>query len=183
MAHKIGHTRKKPNGKTEKWTGKRWVEQTQPLKTVRNLINKTKLFVKNKSNPNKSTGKGNQHLNFNKPEGKKDHNKQFASFREDASDQAKLNKQVKEGKKVTYQRVTKKNKDKLSNQHKVKSKSSNTTNKFRRTKGEGIEGKSKGYRGDTRITKSLKKSGFTESRLARLRKQHAEFKAKRKKKK
>ena len=35
---------------------------------------------------------------------------------------------------------------------------------------------------DTKITKSLKKSGFTEDRLARLRKQHAEFKAKRKKK-
>jgi hypothetical protein len=36
---------------------------------------------------------------------------------------------------------------------------------------------------DTRITKSLKKAGFTEDRLARLRKKHAEFKAKRKKKK
>ena len=36
---------------------------------------------------------------------------------------------------------------------------------------------------DTRITKKLKKSGFTEDRLARLRKQHAEFKAKRRKKK
>ena len=35
---------------------------------------------------------------------------------------------------------------------------------------------------DTRITKKLKKSGFTEDRLARLRKQHAEFKARRKKK-
>ena len=136
MAHKVGHTRKKPNGKTEKWTGKRWVEQTQPLKNVGKLINKAKLFVKNRSNPYKSTGKGNQHLNFNKPEGKKDHNKQFASFREDASDQAKLNKQVKEGKKVTYQRVTKKNKDKLSNQHKVKSKSSNTGKKMGRTERE-----------------------------------------------
>ena len=36
---------------------------------------------------------------------------------------------------------------------------------------------------DTRITKKLKASGFTEDRLARLRKKHAEFKAKRKKKK
>ena len=36
---------------------------------------------------------------------------------------------------------------------------------------------------DTRITKELKKSGFTEDRLARLRKKHAEFKAKRRKKK
>ena len=36
---------------------------------------------------------------------------------------------------------------------------------------------------DTRITKKLKKAGFTEDRLAKLRKKHAEFKAKRKKKK
>ena len=36
---------------------------------------------------------------------------------------------------------------------------------------------------DTRITKKLKKSGFTEDRLAKLRKKHAEFKANRKKKK
>ena len=36
---------------------------------------------------------------------------------------------------------------------------------------------------DTRITKKLKKAGFTEDRLARLRKKHAEFKANRKKKK
>lgn len=36
---------------------------------------------------------------------------------------------------------------------------------------------------DTRITKKLKKAGFTEDRLAKLRKKHAEFKARRKKKK
>ena len=53
---------------------------------------------------------------------------------------------------------------------------------YRRTKGEGIEGKSKGYRGDTRITRGLKKSGFTETRLAKLRKQHAEWKKRKKKK-
>ena len=54
---------------------------------------------------------------------------------------------------------------------------------YRRTKGEGIEGKSKGYRGDTRITKKLKKSGFTETRLAGLRKKNAEFQAAKKDKK
>ena len=48
---------------------------------------------------------------------------------------------------------------------------------YRSTKGEGIG------KGDTRITKKLKKAGFTETRLAKLRKKHAEFKAKRKKKK
>jgi len=50
-----------------------------------------------------------------------------------------------------------------------------STNPFRRTKGEGIEGKSDGYRGDTRITKKLKKSGFTETRLAKLREKNAAF--------
>tara|TARA_R100000234_G_C4991153_1_gene175620 strand:- start:1058 stop:1567 length:510 start_codon:yes stop_codon:yes gene_type:complete len=149
MAHKIGHTRKKPNGKTEKWTGKRWVEQTQPLKNVGNLINKTKLFIKNKSNPYKSTGTGNQHLNFNKPEGKKDHNKKFASFREDSADQAKLNKQVKEGKKVTYKRVhSKTDKANLSDQHKVKSKSSNTGKKMGR-----IERENRKRFGDAHVDK------------------------------
>tara|TARA_R100001463_G_scaffold108482_1_gene162992 strand:+ start:331 stop:1053 length:723 start_codon:yes stop_codon:yes gene_type:complete len=44
--------------------------------------------------------------------------------------------------------------------------------KYRRGPGTG--------RKDTRITKHLKKSGFTEDRLARLRKKHAEFKAKKK---
>tara|TARA_B100001093_G_scaffold519075_1_gene606344 strand:- start:3308 stop:4720 length:1413 start_codon:yes stop_codon:yes gene_type:complete len=50
-----------------------------------------------------------------------------------------------------------------------------STNPFRRTKGEGVEGKSDGYRGDTRITRRLKKSGFTETRLAKLREKNAAF--------
>ena len=54
---------------------------------------------------------------------------------------------------------------------------------YRRTKGEGIEGKGDGYRGDTRITKKLKKSGFTETRLAKLRAKNAEFQAAKKDKK
>ena len=49
--------------------------------------------------------------------------------------------------------------------------------KYRRTKGEGVG------KGDTRITAKLKKAGFTETRLAKLRKEHADWKAKRKKKK
>ena len=49
--------------------------------------------------------------------------------------------------------------------------------KYRRTEGEGVG------KGDTRITKRLKKAGFTETRLAKLRKEHAEWKANRKKKK
>ena len=52
---------------------------------------------------------------------------------------------------------------------------------YAKSKGDDLAG----YRRtkDTRITKKLKKAGFTEDRLARLRKKHAEWKAKRKKKK
>ena len=57
---------------------------------------------------------------------------------------------------------------------------------YARSKGDDLAGFRRGpgtkLGKDTRITKKLKKSGFTEDRLARLRKQHAEFKAKRKKK-
>ena len=49
-------------------------------------------------------------------------------------------------------------------------------NQFRRTKGEGIDMKGgNGYRGDTKITAGLKKSGFTETRLAKLREKNAAF--------
>ena len=106
-----------------------------PFKLAQGAYRVVKSELK-KKNKYKSTGKGNQHLNFNKPEGKKDHNKQFASFRKNDVDQAKLNKQVANNEKVTYERVTKKNKDKLSNQHKVKSKSSNTGKKMGRTERE-----------------------------------------------
>ena len=41
--------------------------------------------------------------------------------------------------------------------------------KYRRTKGEGVG------KGDTRITKKLKKAGFTETRLAKLREKNAAF--------
>lgn len=58
--------------------------------------------------------------------------------------------------------------------------------KYAQSKGDDLAGFRRGpgtkLGKDTRITKKLKKSGFTEDRLARLRKQHAEFKAKRKKK-
>ena len=59
--------------------------------------------------------------------------------------------------------------------------------KYAQSKGDDLAGFRRGpgtkLGKDTRITKKLKKSGFTEDRLARLRKQHAEFKAKRRKKK
>ena len=58
---------------------------------------------------------------------------------------------------------------------------------YARSKGDDLAGYRRGpgtkLGKDTRITKKLKKAGFTEDRLARLRKDHAEWKAKRKKKK
>jgi hypothetical protein len=58
---------------------------------------------------------------------------------------------------------------------------------YAKSKGDDLagyrRGPNKALGKDTRITKELKKSGFTEDRLARLRKKHAEFKAKRRKKK
>ena len=59
--------------------------------------------------------------------------------------------------------------------------------KYAQSKGDDLAGFRRGpgtkLGKDTRITKKLKKSGFTEDRLAKLRKKHAEFKANRKKKK
>jgi len=82
-----------------------------------------------------------------------------------------------------YKKVTQKELDaKIAERKKTKPADKLKVN-YRRTKGEGIEGKSKGYRGDTRITKKLKKSGFTETRLAKLRKKNAEFQAAKKDKK
>jgi hypothetical protein len=74
-----------------------------------------------------------------------------------------------------------------SNNNKLKIKATTTGGpvksgvEYARSKGDDLAG----YRRtkDTRITKKLKKAGFTEDRLARLRKDHADWKAKRKKKK
>ena len=52
---------------------------------------------------------------------------------------------------------------------------------YARSKGDDLAGFRRTK--DTRITKRLKAAGFTEDRLARLRKKHAEFKARKKKKK
>ena len=82
-----------------------------------------------------------------------------------------------------YKQVTQKELDaKIAEKKKVKPAEKLKVN-YRRTKGEGIEKKGNGYRGDTRITKKLKKSGFTETRLAALRKKNAEFQAAKKDKK
>jgi len=66
------------------------------------------------------------------------------------------------------------NTEKANNEDKKKTTGNQKKNKdplakYRRTKGEGVG------KGDTRITKNLKKAGFTETRLAELRKQNAAF--------
>ena len=58
---------------------------------------------------------------------------------------------------------------------KTEVKKTNPLDKYRRTKGEGVGKKTKDQRGDTRITKGLKKAGFTETRLAKLRQKNAAF--------
>ena len=83
-----------------------------------------------------------------------------------------------------YKQVTQKELDaKLAEKKKPEVKKTNPLDKYRRTKGEGVGKKTKDQRGDTRITKKLKKSGFTETRLAKLRKKNAEFQAAKKDKK
>ena len=126
-------------------------------------------------------GSNNQSSNTNNKENKVEKKESNNNLKDAIKKNEKGLKELKNKKVNNSKKIVNEDKKKTTNKQK---KNSDTlkTNKFRRTKGEGIEGKSKGYRGDTRITKSLKKSGFTESRLARLRKQHAEFKAKRKKK-
>jgi len=83
-----------------------------------------------------------------------------------------------ENKKETpkYKQVTQKELDaKLAEKKKPEVKKTNPLDKYRRTKGEGIGKKTKDQRGDTRITKGLKKAGFTETRLAKLRAKNAAF--------
>jgi len=83
-------------------------------------------------------------------------------------------------KKSKYKQVTQEQLDKKIKEMSKPKEKPDPLRKYRRTKGEGIEKKSEGYRGDTRITKHLKKSGWSETRLAKKRKAHAEWKAKRK---
>ena len=97
MAPKVGETRKKINGKTERWTGKRWVEQTQPIKNLRNLINKTKLFAGNKNKPNKSHYETAKKNNNNRPNPKQD-------------EINKLNKDIKNSKGWNKEQLEKKKK-------------------------------------------------------------------------
>lgn len=80
------------------------------------------------------------------------------------------------GNKKKYKQVSQKELDaKLAEKKKPEVKKTNPLDKYRRTKGEGIEKKTKDQRGDTRITKGLKKAGFTETRLAKLRAKNAAF--------
>tara|TARA_R100000152_G_scaffold10513_1_gene4374 strand:+ start:74 stop:667 length:594 start_codon:yes stop_codon:yes gene_type:complete len=95
--------------------------------------------------------------------------------------------------KIAKEKHAKIAKDKANKAGAKKAKNATTTGgpvksgvEYARSKGDDLAGFRKGPgtgRKDTRITKHLKKSGFTEDRLARLRKEHAEWKAARKNKK
>ena len=163
-----------------------WV--TKKNKNLKNLKNEKKPEVKEKLKINKIDPKqfDNRKNKINKIDPK-----QFDKRKLKISDEAKqdlkdqnsqafggvLPKKKKVVKKETpkYKQVTQKELDAKIKERSTPKTKPDPLKDYRR--GEGTKlGK------DTRITKSLKKSGFTEDRLARLRKQHAEFKAKRKKK-
>ena len=119
----------------------------------------------------------------NKTENKTTQTKSTPTFKESIKAGEKLNKTIKASdKKPKYKQVTQEELDKKIAEKK-KPNAKLKISPYRRTKGEGIEKKGGGYRGDTRITKKLKKSGFTESRLEKLRKRNAEFQAAKKDKK
>ena len=113
--------------------------------------------------------------------------KNTPTFKESIKAGEELNRTIKASdKKTKYKQVDAKGLKKIQDDIKNKQSKKETLkiDPHRRTKGEGIDRKGgDGYRGDTRITAKLKKAGFTESRLAKLRADHAKWKADRKKKK
>ena len=143
---------------------------------VKKINPKWKIWNKNQKNKTTKT----------ENETTKTETKKTATFKESIKAGEELNKTIKaSNKKPKYKQVDAEGLKKIQSDIKKKEskKEKLKISPYRRTKGEGIEKKGGGYRGDTRITKKLKKAGFTETRLARLRKDHADWKAKRKKKK
>ena len=139
-----------------------WV--TKKNKNLKDLKNKQKPEVKEKLKIKKVDPK---QFDSRKPEKK-------VTVKE-----VEKNEKPNNGKKTEtpkYKQVTQKELDaKLAEKKKPEVKKTNPLDKYRRTKGEGVGKKTKDQRGDTRITKGLKKAGFTETRLAKLRKKNAAF--------
>ena len=118
-----------------------------------------KVFGNPKTNANKK---------FQSTTWKKKPNNKLASFREDNKENQQLQKEHKSGSDVTYQRVTSKNKEKLSS-NKVKNASPNNESKeqfLKRTK-----------------NSPAAKSGMSDAQRWAARKNHLDFLAKRKAKK
>lgn len=128
-----------------------------------------------KLNPRWTAWSKRQKTKTNKTENKTTQTKSTPTFKQSIKAGEELNKTVKASdKKPKYKQVTQEELDKkLAEKKKPNAKLK--ISPYRRTKGEGIEKKGGGYRGDTRITKKLKKSGFTETRLAKLRERNAAF--------
>ena len=188
-----GHHRKKRywNQTTKKWqkTNPKEEEKKQRLEESRNKTNEESLKkrqeIEERRKQNKETGTK-EFATWNTTKG----NEAYGAKLEDSKI---VKKNTGNNKNVS---VEKNKENKQNNKEEVKPKTENKNTgggetktidkpkpkeklyaKYRRTEGEGIG------KGDTRITKRLKKAGFTETRLAKLRKEHAEWKAKRKKKK
>ena len=100
---------------------------------------------------------------------KKKPNNKMASFREDTKENQQLQKEHKSGSDITYQRVTSKNKEKLSN-NKAKTASPNNESKEQFLK-------------RTRNSPAAKSGAFTDEERWKQRQNHLRWKASRKKKK
>jgi hypothetical protein len=110
---------------------------------------------------------------------KEEFNKKYGLDKKDVKEGEKKGEQKvekKDAKKTQYKQVTKDQLDKKIKERSKPKVKPDPLKDYRRGKGTKL-GK------DTRITKHLKKSGWTEDRLAAKRKAHAEWKANRKKKK
>ena len=84
---------------------------------------------------------------------KKKPNEKFATWREDSTENKKLQKERKSGKDETYTRVTSSNKNKQSNQHKKTDSSSKNSSSSSGKKMGAIEKKNRKIHGDKAINK------------------------------
>jgi len=131
-----------------------------------------------KLNPRWTAWNKRQQNKTNKTESKTTQTKNTPTFKQSIKAGEELNKTIKASdKKPKYKQVDAEELKKIQSDIKNKESKKETLkiSPYRRTKGEGIEKKGGGYRGDTRTTARLKKAGFTETRLAGLRKKNAEF--------
>lgn len=162
-----GHGRKKEyyNSSTKKY------QKTNPITDSKKADLEKDRIKKNKEAEEKIAK-----INKQKQQDKITGTKRFADIRGDNPTPNPVNNNSQQNQNPTTETKVKTNevKDKTVDKKEVVEKKEvkkDPLAKYRRTKEEGVG------KGDTRITKKLKKSGFTETRLAKLRAKNAEFQA------